>query len=122
MATLSRSAFDCTHVRGVSAYVIIHPDYPRTVAGRIVANHSDNPNGSVCTATVHIFAGPLSACPFTTGKAGGYGYDKLSAAVQDALDRAGWEGKPKIPPFGGDGMDAVARWFESFGYVCVSVI
>lgn len=124
MASLARSAYDGSHVKGVSAYVLIHPDSDRRgkIAGRIVANHSDNPAGSVCTATVHVWSGPLEPMPATTGKAGGYGYDKLSAAVHDAISRANWTDKPKIPDFAGAGMSAAARWFESFGYVCEGII
>lgn len=124
MSKLAKSAFDGSHVKSVSAYVLIHADSdrPGKVAGRIVANYSDNPNGSVVTATVHVWDGPLAACPSTTGRAGGYGYDKMSAAVYDALDRAEWEGKPTVPHFNGAGMSEVTRWFESLGYVCAGVI
>lgn len=97
---LSRSAWDCPHVQSVKAWALVLT--PRTIngepqedrsdlgrmAGRIVANYSDNPNGAVCTVTLHFFAGPLAIMPTTTGTAGGGGYDKFSAAVADALDRA----------------------------------
>lgn len=90
---LAKSAFDTNHVKSVKVWALVHNitksrngvDLP---AGRIVASYSDNPMGSVCTVTLHFFSGPLSIMPTTSGKAGGYGYDKFSAAVADALDRA----------------------------------
>lgn len=82
------TAFDLKHVKGVRAVALLWEGQP---AGRIVANYSDNPMGSVCTATVHIWTGPLGGMPGSTGRAGGCGYDKFSAAVMDAFgiaDRA----------------------------------
>lgn len=89
---LSKSAFDCSHVKSVRAWAILHDGKGErgsdANAGRIVANFSDNPNGSVCTLTLHFWGGPLEIMPGTTGQAGGYGYDKFSAAMSDALSRA----------------------------------
>lgn len=72
---------DLKHVQNTTAVALLFNGKP---AGRIVANWSDNPAGSVCTASVIIWAGPLENAGFdyrTTGRAGGYGYDKLSQAV-----------------------------------------
>lgn len=118
---LSRTAFDCSHVKSVHAWALMHPDVPGNAAGRIVANFSDNPNGAVCTATVHVWRGPLAEMPSTTGTAGGYGYDKFSAAVSDALTRAGLTDADAREMHGrGDG--AIRQWFEARGYSVLSVI
>lgn len=124
-----KSAFDGRHVKSVSVVVLMHPNYPTKVAGRIVANWSDNPAGSVCTMTLHVHSGPLSFLPTCTGTAGGYGYDKLSAAIQSGIGRAKKKRDEYTRPedhekvvalevdhFAGAGMSAVSRWFEKFGY------
>ena len=127
MPPTKRTAFDCPHVQSVAVFALIHPDLPGKIAGRIVANYSDNPNGSVCTATVHIFAGPLAIIPTCTGRAGGYGYDKLSSAVCSALHKAITEGIASDgptealrtlphPTFNGAGMSGAREWFEPYGY------
>lgn len=120
---LSRSAFDCSHVKSVHAWALVHPDSDMggQSAGRIVANFSDNPNGAVCTATVHVWRGPLKELPATTGTAGGYGYDKFSAAVSDALTRGGFDDVSARDMHGrGDG--AIRQWFEAKGYTVIPVI
>lgn len=137
MTRLAKSAFDCKHVRSVMAYVLTHPDCerPGAIAGRIVGDFSDNPNGAVCTATLHVWAGPLKFIPTTTGKAGGGGYDKASAAVCDALYRAREDAKMypgiddndkmaalEFPDLAGRGMSTVAEWFRKHGYECEGVI
>lgn len=76
-----KSAFEMKFVKGCKAVALIHNG---EYAGRIVANYSD---GGVVTATVGIWKGPLAEMPSTTGQASGYGYDKFSAAVLDALHR-----------------------------------
>ncbi len=60
-------------------------------AGKLIANWSDNRAGTVCSAALCIFAGPLKDKgfdPTNIGKAGGYGYDKLSAAVSQCFRNA----------------------------------
>lgn len=127
-----KSAFDCAHVKGVSAYVLLHPDRPDELAGRIVCNHSDNPAGSVCTATVHVWAGPLRGMSGATDRAGGYGYCKASAAICGAVRRG--LGSPDShypddlkakcaevlandpPRFDGAGISAAEKWFQAYGY------
>jgi hypothetical protein len=89
---------DFQHVKSVTAKALIFDGKP---AGRIIANWSDNPAGTVCSASVIVWAGPLKDAkhPKTgkglnygnIGKAGGYGYDKLSAAVYHCLVNAGIE-------------------------------
>jgi len=112
--------YDLKHVKSVSAYILL---YKGKYAGRIVANWSDNPCGSVCTAGVYIFDGPFESMPTTTGKAGGGGYDKLSAAVRNALGKIVNEDSGLVlPDFGGAGMSAVSEWFGKHGYDMHSVI
>jgi hypothetical protein len=86
------------HVAGTTAKAILFEGKP---AGRLIANWSDNPSGTVCTASVIIWAGPLKDAkhPKTgkefnygnIGKAGGYGYDKLSQAVWQCFQNVGIE-------------------------------
>lgn len=79
---------DFKHVAGTTAKALIFEGKP---AGRIIANWSDNPSGTVCTASVIIWAGPLAYSNFNyanIGKAGGYGYDKLSSAVTQCFHNA----------------------------------
>lgn len=78
-----KSAYDLKHVQGTTAVALMKNGKR---AGKIVANWSDNPAGSVCTATVHINHGDESYQG--TGRAGGYGYDKLSRAIWGALQNA----------------------------------
>ena len=106
--------YDMKHIKSVSAYVLM---YKGKFAGRIVANWSDNPNGSVCTAVVMIFDGPLDSMPVTTGKAGGCGYDKLSAAVHEAICKTvGKDSGLVVPDLAGAGMSSVHAWLKEFGY------
>lgn len=114
-----KNIFDYTHVKSVRAWVLI---YKGEQAGKIVANFSDNPMGSVCTAQVIVWTGPLSKSfedsdPGANyvpalGKAGGYGYDKFSAAVSDSLKKQGFD--PKDMSGCGDG--AVRSFFQDNGY------
>lgn len=65
--------------------------YEGKEAGRVIANWSDNPAGSVCSASVIAFHGPLAEYGFgydTVGRADGYGYDKLSTAVSRCFTKA----------------------------------
>ena len=104
-----KTAYDLSHVKSVTAVALT---FEGAYAGRIVANWSDNPMGSVCTATVSIWAGPFKDLPKKTAKAGGYGYDKLSQALSEV--------------FGGDcpdaGRESVYAWLEKQGYGVMGVI
>ena len=135
-----KTVFDLAHVKSVSFVVLAHPASKREgqFAGRIVANWSDNPAGSVCTAQVSIWEGPLACIPNTVAKAGGYGYEKLSHAIECAIIGAK-RGKAlgsssvtpenqralvklDVPHFGGAGFGEVRKWLESHGYVVVDAI
>lgn len=114
---------EMTHTANVTAKALILEGKP---AGRIVANWSNNPAGSVCTASVIIFRGPLADCkhPKTgrgldygnMGKAGGYGYDKLSQAVYQCLMNAG-----VTPNVVSPGNGQTDEEFTSRGYVIFDV-
>ena len=112
------------HVAGATAKALLFEGKP---AGRVIANWSDNNNGTVCSASVLIWAGPLKDAkhPKTgkefnygnIGKAGGYGYDKLSQAVWQCFDNVGIETK-KVKPANGMTDDEFIAW----GYVIFDVI
>ena len=102
---------DLKHVKGTTATALLFNGKP---AGRIIANWSDNPNGSVCTASVIIFAGSLEGLGLDytiTGRAGGYGYDKLSQAVWQCFKQCGIECEILRP-----GNGQVREEFEKRGY------
>ena len=84
-----KTAYDFKHVKGTTAIALIKDGVP---AGKIVANWSDNPAGSVCTATIHVNRIDGLNYHYTgTGRAAGYGYDKLSGAIYQALREAYYE-------------------------------
>lgn len=118
-----RNVFDLKHVQGVRAWALMHKG---KMAGKIVANFSDNPAGSVCTAQVIFWTGPLADNSEAgarkgpaLGKAGGYGYDKFSAAVEQSLIKQGID--PKVS-MGGVGDSAVKTFLEKNGYTVLEVI
>lgn len=102
-----RTAYDLAHVKSVTAVALM---FEGKQAGKIVANWSDNPAGSVCTATVSIWDGPLKELPKSTASAGGYGYDKLSACLSELLD-----GCPD------SGRSSCYQWLEKQGYGVMEV-
>ncbi len=109
-----KSAYDMPHVKSVKAWAVM---FSGEMAGRIVANYSDNPNGSVCTATVGFWNGPLKDTVASTGRAGGYGYDKFSAAVSSALNKIGVKNDVD-----GRGDSSVKSLIEKIGYSVIEVI
>lgn len=111
------------HVSKVTAKALIYEGKP---AGRIIANWSDNPAGTVCSASVIVWGGPLGSsinektgATFNyrnIGKAGGYGYDKLSQAVWQCFQNVGKE-TLKVKPANG----LTNEEFEAWGYVVADV-
>ena len=109
---------------GSTAKAILFEGQP---AGRLIANWSDNRNGTVCSASVIIWKGPLKDVkhPKTgkqfnygnIGKASGYGYDKLSQAVWQCFDHAGIEAKVVRPANGRTDEE-----FEAWGYAIFDVL
>jgi hypothetical protein len=114
---------DLKHVAGTTAKALIFEGKP---AGRIIANWSDNPAGTVCKASVIIWAGPLKDTKnentgtcfnyLNIGTAGGYGYDKLSSAVWQCFNNAGVETK-QVKPANGQTNEE----FESWGYTIFDI-
>lgn len=87
------------------------------LAGKIVANYSNNPNGSVCTAGVWIWDLPEPSGYYGQGRAAGYGYCKFSSAVNQACRALGLDAD-----FHAAGHSAVQSFFEEFGYTYVSIL
>lgn len=88
-----KNIFDQKHVKGVRAYALL---LNGKLAGKVIANFSDNPAGSVCTADLIVWAGPLknSEDNRKMERAGGYGYDKLAACLSrldKRISEGNWE-------------------------------
>jgi hypothetical protein len=77
-----KNVYDMKNVKGTRAVALI---YKGKFAGKLVANFSNNPNGRVCTALLAIWAGPLKREERKQARAGGYGYDKFGACVEQML-------------------------------------
>lgn len=110
-----KSAYELKHVSSVRAWALLHDGKE---AGRVVANFSDNPAGSVCTCTVNIWAGKFKDLPSMTGKAGGYGYCKFSAAFADAF----WRQKIECSGVNSAGETAMERFLDEHGYSVIRVL
>jgi hypothetical protein len=128
-----KNIFDYSHVKSVSCLVLIDIK-SKEICGKIIANWSDNPAGTVCTAQIFLhepekygfksktrkvdLAGEIADLPkLWIGKAGGYGYDKLSSAIASAL----WHNCESLPAkadFNGAGISAVQKYFENIGIDC----
>ena len=111
-------AHDYSHAKSVTAWGLL---YQGKEAGKLIANWSDNPAGSVCAATVWVSAGPLAEWYYSfpkTGRARGYGYDKLSAAVASAFIAAGVQ--PRALESAGNGQ--TREEFEAWGYTVIRVL
>ena len=89
-------------------------------AGKLIANWSDNRN---CTGSVLIWAGPLDmkenkGFDFSIiGRAGGYGYDKLSQVVWQCFEKSGVKAKVVRPANGESRAE-----FEHWGYEVCEII
>lgn len=127
MSNGQRNIYDFKMVKSVSAIALM---YESKLAGKIVCNWSDNKAGTVCTAAVYIWEGPLTisekykvqlmgddATELTSNhrmaKAGGYGYCKFSQAVGEAL---------KATHLNGCGEGAVREFFENENYDYITII
>ena len=108
MAKLNFDIFKCPGPARTSVWVILHSG---ELAGRIITAWPDDGAGRVRMAA-SIYGGPLKQDETLLGQAGGYGYDKESAAFQDALGRHGIVSAD----LSGRGMGAVRDWFASAGY------
>ena len=108
MANLSFDIFKCPGPARTSVWVLLHSG---ELSGRIITAWPNDGAGRVRMA-VSIYGGPLKQDETLFGQAGGYGYDKESAAFQDALERHGIVSAD----LSGRGMGAVRDWFASEGY------
>ena len=108
MAKLNFDIFKCPGPARTSVGVILHSG---ELAGRIITAWPNDGAGRVRMA-VSIYGGPLQQDETIFGQAGGYGYDKESAAFQDALNRHGIMSSDRS----GRGMGAVRDWFACEGY------
>jgi hypothetical protein len=114
---------DMSNCSGATAIALLFEGKP---AGRIIANWSNNPSGSVCSASVIIWEGPLKDCKgpkgkelnyANIGKASGYGYDKLSQSVWQCLNNAGVQ-TLKVEP----GNGQTTQEFEAWGYQAFTIL
>lgn len=123
-----KNIFDMKHVKMVKAICLLKDGKE---AGKIIGHWSDNPNGSVCTAQVILWNDDRvkkvkekigeSVCEFDAvmiGSAGGYGYDKFSAAIESALRKGDMLEHIKVK--GGSGNERNA--FQDAGYTWIGVI
>ena len=108
MAKLNFDIFKCPGPSRTSVWVMLQDG---KVAGRIITAWPNDGAGRV-RMTVNIYHGPLEPAETLFGQAGGYGYDKESAAFHDALSRHGIASAD----LSGRGMGAVRDWFASAGY------
>lgn len=108
-----KTAYDCAPVKSVTAWALT---FNGDMAGRLVAAYGD----SRVTCTISAWAGPLKEHNKMTGTASGYGYHKLSAAMEDALVRGG------VPVendhIGGRGGGAMREYLEKLGYRVLEVL
>lgn len=116
---MGKSIFDYKHVKGTTAICLLNTKTKKP-CGRIIANWSNNPNGSVCTVAVTLNRYAPTArneqdFVNAQGKAGGYGYDKLSAAIEQALRNADLLEKIKVR--GGSGNQCQAFEESGFDYI-----
>lgn len=75
---------------------------------------------SQVTCTISAWKGPLQDFNQMTGRASGYGYHKLSAAMEDALDRG--RVTVKHDSISGRGEGRMREFFEALGYRVFEVI
>lgn len=83
--------------------------YKGAQAGRVSVKYPRDGAGTLRLA-VSFWGGPFGSLS-SRGTAGGYGYDKLSAAFADALEGAGIR-----TGFSGCGMETVERFLKAHGY------
>lgn len=116
-----KNIFDHPAVKRVSAWAIC---YQGDIVGKIIVAYPLDGAGIV-RAQVNIWDGPFRNTEVLRrntevlrGKARGYGWDKTSGAVADALHvlLIGEE------DLSGRGMGAVAAWFDSYGYSLTQIL
>jgi hypothetical protein len=140
MKLRTKNIFDYKHVKSVSVQLLIDIKTGERV-GKIISNWSDNPAGSVCTSQIILCnaetyglkrkSSPVEGSSYVNyqlliGKAGGYGYDKLSSAICSAIHEncTDWpevNGKAGLG-FGGAGIGAVREWFNHIGLELIEIL
>ena len=88
------------------------------MAGRIIWAYP-NDGAGIVKCQVSAWKGMLGTKEAIRGNAGGYGYDKTSAAFADALHRAGIETEKDLS---GRGDSAVLEYLESIGYTVIKAL
>jgi hypothetical protein len=104
---------DMQHAKNTSAWALMKDGH---MAGRMVANWNRG-TYITCTATVILYDNSGFGFRQATGTAGGYGYDKLSAAVYRALKEMQIE-PVKLEPANG----LTRAEFEALGFQVVEVL
>jgi hypothetical protein len=114
MAKLNFDIHKCAGPARTSVWVLLHKG---EYAGRIITAWPADGAGRV-RLYVAFFSGEFGHSEAMFGQAGGYGYDKESAAFADAIKRHGIES----PDISGRGMQAVAAWLGSKGYTVIHAL
>ena len=83
------------------------------MAGRIIWAYP-NDGAGVVKCQVNAWETPFGTETTVRGNAGGYGYDKTSAAFADALDRAGIKTEKDLS---GRGDSAIREYLKSFCHI-----
>jgi hypothetical protein len=114
-----RSIFDYKHVSGTTGICLLNAK-TKEYCGRIVGNWSDNPNGAVFTCSVMLHSTNSFGKDYRVamGRAGGYGYDKVSSSIYQALKKLGLEKEIKVEPASGNQRTA----FEEAGFTWIEVV
>jgi hypothetical protein len=88
------------------------------IAGRIIWAYP-NDGAGIVKCQVSGWTGLFGTKAAMRGNAGGFGYDKASAAFADALDRAGIKTEKDLS---GRGDSAVREYLESLGYIVIEAL
>jgi len=129
---IMKNIFDYKHVKSVSVY-ILQDKTTNEIRGKIISNYSDNPNGSVCTTQIISYdhretviktsddrrVYPLVLENPSIGRAGGYGYDKESSALSQALMKQGFSVR-----FSGSGIESkqCQEFFDKYNLEIISIL
>jgi hypothetical protein len=102
-------------VKRVSVYALM---LEGDLVGRVIVAYP-NDGAGIVRASVAAWKGSLAGFDRMNGSAGGYGYDKRTTAVHDALYRAK---VPGLVAFDGRGETCMEDAFKGMGYQLVSVL
>lgn len=122
-----KNIFDYKHVKQTSV-IVLFDTKTNELAGKIIANWSDNPMGTVCTAQVIIYGDEKRGIKLKAnkhiliGKAGGYGYDKLSSAIASAINNNTTQDLRAKFSGAGIGSTECIKFFNALGLNLVSLL